>query len=163
MIALAFIGLIFTELKQDGAWNYWRFLCIIFAMISIGMNFFLRRKEKVSFLAAFVHEIFHWAGLLFFVTIISIMVEVGIIGRFLSSITILTLLAMSTYLAGVYTDISLAFVRVVLRYFCDRTFARISVSVSSNYTYCFNSGFFIFWMYLKRKHKHHNNENKEQI
>jgi len=162
MIALAFIGLVYTELKQDGAWNYWKFLCIVFAAISIGMNCFLRRKENVSFLGTFVHEIFHWAGLLFFVTIISVMVEVGIIGRFLSSIIILTLLAMSTYLAGVYTDISLAFVGVILGIFA------IGLSLVSAYLYpaiipvVLILGF-LFWMYLKRKHKHHNNENKEQI
>ena len=160
MIALAFVGLVVTELRQDGAWNYWRFLCIVFAIISIGMNFFLRKKEKVSFLATFWHELFHWLGLLFTVTIVSVMVEVGILGRFLSSITVLTLLALSTYLAGVYTDITLAFVGIVLALFT------LGLSVVSAYLYpaiiplILIMGL-LFWIYLKRKHKHHNIENKE--
>lgn len=154
MIILAFVGLIVTELHQDGAWHYWRSLCLIFAALTIGMNFFLRRKEAHDFYGTLWHEILHWLGLLLAVTVVSIMVEVGIAGRFTSSITVVLLLALSTYLAGVYTDGTLLFVGLIIGGFA------FGLSIISAYLYpvlipmtAIILGCLL--LYLKRQHRRH--------
>lgn len=154
MLGLAFLGLIITEVRQDGAWYYWRALCVIFALLSMGLHFFLRKKETVSYMGTLWHEIFHWLGLLLSVTALSIMVDVGIFGRFLSSIVVVMLLALTTYLAGVYMEVTLIFVGFLLGLFA------LGLSIVSAYLYpiviplTILSGIAL-WIYLKRKHIHH--------
>jgi len=154
MLILSFLGLIVTELKQDGAWYYWRCLCVVFAILSIGLHWYLRKTEQVSFLGTIWHEIFHWLGLFLAVIIISIMVEVGMIGRFLSSISVLMLLALTTYLAGIYMEITLVFVGLLLGILA------LGLSVVSAYLYPIVIPVtallgLSLWIYLKRKHLHH--------
>lgn len=160
MLVLAFIGLIITEVRQDGAWDYWRVICIIFAVLSISLHIFLRKREMVSYLGTIWHEVFHWLGLMLCVTIISVMVEVGILGRFISSITILMLLALTTYLAGIYMEVTLVFVGIMLGLFT------LGLSVVSAYFYpavipLSLIAAVVLWIYLKRKHVHHNAKNKD--
>ena len=154
MILLSFFGLIVTELKQDGAWYYWRGLCVVFALLSIGLNWYLRKREQLSFLGTIWHEMFHWLGLFLAVIVISIMVEVGIIGRFLSSISVLMLLALATYLAGIYMEITLVFVGFLLGILA------LGLSVVSAYLYPIVIPLTALlgvslWIYLKRKNLHH--------
>jgi hypothetical protein len=161
MIVLSFTGLIVTEIKQDGAWYYWRGLCIVFALLSISLHLFLRAKESVSYFGTIWQEVFHWLGLLFSVAIISVMVEVGIIGRFVSSIAVLLLLALTTFLAGIYMDITFVFVGVFLGLFA------LGLAIVSIYLYPIVIpltviGVFILWLFLKRKHKSHQQNLKEE-
>ena len=154
MLILSFFGLIVTELKQDGAWYYWRCLCVVFAALSIGLHLYLRKREQVSFLGTIWDEIFHWLGLFLAVIIISVMVEVGIIGRFLSSITVLMLLALTTYLAGIYMEITLVFVGLLLGALA------LGLSIVSAYLYPIVIPItallgISLWIYLKRKYLHH--------
>jgi hypothetical protein len=154
MVCLAFIGLILTELYEDGAWHYWRGLCIVYACLSIGMNCFTRRKEAHRLTANIWHEIMHWMGLFFAVMVLSIMVEIGMMGRFLSSILVLLLLAFSTYLAGVYTDITLLFVGLLIGLFA------FGLSIISAYLYpvlipITGLCLLFLYLYLKRQHRRH--------
>lgn len=162
MISLSFLGLVITEIKQDGAWNYWRFLSAVFAILSISLHLFLKRKESVSFLASFWHEVFHWLGLLLSVSVISIMVEVGILGRFVSSISVIMLLALTTYLAGIYTDITLIFVGVFLGLFAA------GLSIVSAYLYpivipLIFIGIIVLWVLLKKKHVYHKSKTEDTL
>ena len=159
LIVLSFLGLIITEVKQDGAWHFWQVLCLLFATISIGLHFFLRKQESASYIATITHEIFHWLGLLLAVSILSIMVNIGIMGRFLSSIAVMLLLALSTYLAGIYGDITFVFVGVILGLFA------LGLSFVSAYLYpaliplvVVAGG--LLWFYLRKKHAYHKNNEK---
>lgn len=159
MIALSLLGLIITEVKQEGAWHYWRVLCLLFAIISISLHVFLRRRESISYMGTILHEILHWAGLLLAVCILSLMVDIGILGRFLSSIAVMILLALSTYLAGVYMDVTLIFVGIFLGLFA------LGLSVVSAYLYpalipiiCL--GGFALWLFLRKKHFSHKDQTK---
>ena len=153
MILSAFSGLIFSEIKKDASWNYWRILCVLFAVCSVGLNTFIRKMEKVSFLGNLWHEIFHWLGLIVCLGILSIMVNVGVLDKFQSSIAILMLLALTSYIAGIYTDITLAFVGGSIAVIA------LGLTVVSAYLYpvlvplIFLLGFSL-WLYLRKKHIH---------
>lgn len=160
MIILAFLGLIITEIKQDGAWEYWRVLCVIFAVLSISLHIFLRKREMVTYFGTIWHEVLHWLGLFLCVTIISVMVEVGFLARFVSSITVLMLLALTTYLAGIYMEVTLVFVGIMLGLFT------LGLSVVSAYLYpalipLSLLAMIALWIYLKRKHSHHKTKNED--
>ena len=152
MVCLAFIGLILTELHEDGAWHYWRGLCIVYAGLSIGMNCFTRSREGHRLSANIWHEILHWVGLFLAVIVVSIMVEIGMMGTFLSNILVLLLLAFCTYLAGVYTDITLLFVGLLIGLFA------FGLSISSAYLYpvlipITGLSLLFLYLYLKRQHR----------
>ena len=104
MLLLGFIGLILTDMFKDGAWIYWQFVVCIFALLSLGYNLYSKGKEWRSTLYTFWHELLHWVGLFLCLVILSFMVKIGILSRFVASLEILILLALTTYLIGVYFD-----------------------------------------------------------
>jgi len=104
MLLLGFIGVILTDMFKDGAWVYWQYVVCIFALLSLGYNLYSKGREGRSKLYTFWHELVHWIGLFLCIVVISFMVKIGIISRFLASLEILLLLALTTYLIGVYFD-----------------------------------------------------------
>ncbi|MBI2812266.1 MAG: hypothetical protein HYX67_15750 [Candidatus Melainabacteria bacterium] len=114
MLVLGFIGVIVTDIKKDGAWEYWRFLCVIYALISVLLSWSLRKKGWKSTVLTIWHEIAHWAGLVAVIFICSYFVRIGLISRFEASFVTLLLLALTTYLAGIYTEPTLILIGIVL-------------------------------------------------
>ncbi|HEY2811094.1 MAG TPA: hypothetical protein VGJ00_06890 [Rhabdochlamydiaceae bacterium] len=114
MLVLGFIGVVCTDVSKEGAWQYWRVLALIYALMSLGVNLYLRKKGWKTTLYSFWHELWHWVGLLLCVSLISYLVKIGIISRFLAGLQILTLLALSTYLIGVYIEITFIPIGIVL-------------------------------------------------
>jgi hypothetical protein len=114
MLALGFIGVIVTDIKRDGAWDYWRFLCIFYALISLGLSWGLRKKGWKTTVLTIWHEVAHWAGLFAAIFICSYFVRIGLISRFEASLLTLLLLAFATYLAGIYTEPTLILIGIVL-------------------------------------------------
>jgi len=104
MLALGFVGVILTDISHDGAWQYWRYLSIVYALISLALSFHLKRKGWRNTVLTLWHEIGHWAGLIGAIFICSYFVSAGLVGRFEASLVMLLLLALATYLAGVYIE-----------------------------------------------------------
>ncbi len=104
MLILSFIGLIYSQVSKDGSWNYWRFMAPIFAILCLFLSWYLRRKKHSFTLVKAYHEILHWVGLLVAVYLVSYFVNIGILGRFEASLQVITLLALTTFLAGVYIE-----------------------------------------------------------
>lgn len=117
MLVLGFLGVIFTDISRTGAWNYWRFLTVVYAILSLCLSWHLKRKEWKTTLITVWHEIAHWAGLIGAIFVSSYLVQVGIIGRFEASVMTLLLLALATFLAGIYIDSTLILVGIILGIF----------------------------------------------
>jgi hypothetical protein len=86
MLFLGFIGVIVTDIRKDGAWNYWRVLCVIYALISLGMSWHLKRRGWKTTALTVWHEIAHWAGLFGSIFVTSWFVHIGALGRFEASL-----------------------------------------------------------------------------
>ncbi len=114
MLALAFIGVFITDIKKDGAWQYWRVLAILYAIIALGLSWHLHRKGWRTAFTTIWHELAHWVGLIGAVLICSYFVKIGLIGRFEASLVTLLLLALATYLAGVYIEPTFVILGIVL-------------------------------------------------
>lgn len=121
MLVLAFIGVIVTDLHQDGAWGYWRVISVIFAMLSLGLSFYLKKMGWKTAIFTIWHELFHWLGLILATFIAGYFVDTGIMGRFQAGIVVLTLLALTTYLAGVYIEATLIPIGLLLGFFAVGT------------------------------------------
>ncbi len=117
MILLAFLGLIVGDFRSDGAWNYWRWMVPVFALMCLWLSWYLRRKGHSLSLVKIWHEILHWAALIVAVYLISLFVEIGIMNRLDGSLMVITVLALTTFLAGVYIELSFAVTGLVLGLF----------------------------------------------
>ena len=117
MILLSLIGLIMATLRQDGAWNYWRVMVPVFALFCLFLSWYLRSKEHSLSLVLIWHEILHWVGLLIAVYLVSVFVNLGIVGRFGASLEVLTLLAFALFTAGIYIEFSFMPIGILLGFF----------------------------------------------
>ncbi len=106
LLILAFIGLIITDVRHDGGWFYWRLLIPVYAIASLWLSWYLRKKNHGLGLKLIWQELLHWLGLVLAVLLLSSLVNIGIIGRFEAGLIILIMLALTTFLAGIYTEYS---------------------------------------------------------
>ena len=112
LMAVAFWGVMLNEIASETAWRYWKVASLFFAAVCLGLNTFLRTKENVPFFSSFFHDILHWLGFLLAVFLLSLMVDLGIIGSYVSSLVLLLLLGLCCYLAGIYQDITFVFIGI---------------------------------------------------
>lgn len=117
MLVLGFIGVVVTDISKTGAWNYWRFLAVVYAILSLCLSWHLKRKEWKTTMLTLWHEIAHWGGLVGAIFISSYFVKIGMIGRFEASVMTLLLLALATFLAGIYIESTLIFIGILLGIF----------------------------------------------
>ncbi len=117
MVALSFIGLIVSDLWRDGAWLYWRIMVAIFAVLSLFLSWYLRHKKQVLSPATIWHELVQWFGLILAVYLVAIFVNTGLIGRFEAGLVALTLLALNTFITGVYVEITFLIIGLLLGLF----------------------------------------------
>jgi len=104
MILLSFVGLVVSDLYTNGAWYYWRIIGPFFALMCVWLSWYLRKKEHSVSLVKIWHEILHWVALVAAVLLISGYVSMGIIGRFQAGLIVLTILAVTTFIAGIYIE-----------------------------------------------------------
>ena len=104
MIALAFFGLILTDIRKTGAFGYWEWISPIYALLALWLSWYEKRNKDSTRAVTIVHEIIHWLGLIGAVILVSIYVRIGILGRFEAGLCVLSLLSLSVYLAGILID-----------------------------------------------------------
>lgn len=104
ILLLSFIGLLISDLTKDGAWVYWRIMVPFFALLCLGLSWFLRRDRKGLTSLTIWHEVIHWLGLMLAVYLISIFVDTRLMERFVGSLVILTLLGLTIFVLGVYVE-----------------------------------------------------------
>ncbi len=116
LLILGFLGLIATDIFQDGGWLYWRLITPVYAFASLWMSWYLREKEGFSF-SDLWHEILHWFGLVLALYLLSKFVSIGLIGRFEAGLVALAMLALTTFLAGIYIEATFIFIGLILGFF----------------------------------------------
>ncbi len=117
MLILAFIGLVITDVKSTGGWNYWLWVVPIYTLLALWLSWYLRRKEHSLSLVSIWHELLHWATLGASVVLVSVFVEQGLLGRLIASLFVLTLLSQAVFLAGIYIDTTFLGIGVTLAIF----------------------------------------------
>jgi hypothetical protein len=106
MLALGFLGIIITDVRKDGAWDFWRVIAILYALCSLSLSLLLHKSRARATLMTLWQELLHWVGLILAIGVVAYFVKSGIVGRFEAGLEVLTLLALATYLAGVYIEVT---------------------------------------------------------
>lgn len=117
LIVLAFLGLILTDVEKDGGWFYWRFITPFYAVVSLYLSWYLRTKKHAVHMTTIWKDIFHWVGLILSVYLVSRFVSIGIMGRFEAGLIVLSMLALTTFLAGIYIEITFVVIGLLLGFF----------------------------------------------
>lgn len=160
MFLLAFSGVLVTVWKREGAWNYWRFLAAVFAAMSLGLSAYLKHYQWKEALVTVWHEIFHWLGLFLSIALLSNMVKLGILSPFSASLQALVLLALATFLAGIYIEKTFLFIGILMGCFA------LVLSYISLYSYLLlvplSLGFIIAFYWFVRSKSHQMTEEKNK-
>lgn len=152
ILGLSFIGLVVSSISETGAWNYWRIMVPVYACLSLFLSFYLRgKKHHFSGLEVW-HEILHWVALILAVYLTSLFVHVGIMGRFEASLVILTLLSLTTFLAGVYIDPTFIIIGALLGFFCAGAAFVTAYLYPVMILLTLLAGGVIFYMVYKKRH-----------
>ena len=117
MLGLSFIGLVVSDIRQNGAWNYWRVMVPIFAVLCLFLSWYLRHKQKIISPTTIWHELLQWFGLALAVYLVSIFVNIGLIGRFEAGLIVLTMLGLNTFITGIYIESTFFVIGILLGLF----------------------------------------------
>lgn len=117
MLGLSFIGLIVSDIRHNGAWNYWRMMVPVYAILCIFLSWYLRSRRKIMTVATIWHELAQWFGLILAVYLISTFVNIGLMGRFEAGLVVLTLLALTIFIAGIYVETTFILIGLLLGIF----------------------------------------------
>ena len=117
MLVLAFLGMIVTDVKSTGGFDYWKWVIPVYALLALWLSWYVRRKSEVFRSVTLGHEVLHWIGLIAAVFMVSFFVHLGLISRFIAGLFDLTLLALAVFLAGVYIESTFFLIGIVLGLF----------------------------------------------
>ena len=129
MLGLSFIGLIVSDVRQNGAWLYWRVMVPVFAGMCLFLSWYLRRKQHLITPTTIWHELVQWFGLGLTVYLVSIFVNIGLMGRFEAGLIVLTLLAFNIFVTGIYVEATFFIIGIVLGLFA------LAASLLAEYLY----------------------------
>lgn len=114
MLLLAFICIGLVDFHSAGYWFYSKVLSASYAVLSIWLFWYLNRGNKEFNETTVWHQLLHWAGLLVALYLIGLFVKSGVMNSLAAGVVTLTLLALTIYLIGVYSDITFIFIGIML-------------------------------------------------
>ena len=114
MLALAFVSLVILKIQYNA---YWVFTCImaaVDAILSIWLVWYVKRNDGSSFPGNMWHLILHWIGLIAVMYLIAVFINRGVISHAEAGLFALLILALTLYLAGIYTDTTFMLIGITL-------------------------------------------------
>lgn len=114
MLIMAFIGMIITDVRSAGGWNYWKWTVGIYALLALWLSWYVKRQTQTVAPFTILHEVLHWAGVIGAVFTVSLYVKMGLMSRFAAALFDLNLMALGIFLAGVYIETSFLIIGLAL-------------------------------------------------
>ncbi len=114
MLLMALIGLILIDVSPQWAWSYWRIMIVLYTLLSLWLSWHLRQKGLRFESITLWHELAHWIALIFAVSLVTVLVDVGILSRMQAGLMVLILLALTLFLAGIYIDRCFVFIGIAI-------------------------------------------------
>lgn len=117
MLVLAFFGIVLTDLRTAGGWEYWKWTIPLYAIMALWLSWYERRtKETISPITLW-HEALHWFGLFAAIILVEVYVHMGLLSRSLASLFALTLLSLTVFTIGIYVEKTFILIGIVLGVF----------------------------------------------
>lgn len=118
MLILAFLGMVVTDIRTTGGFDYWKWIVPVYALLALWLSWYSRRQNKdILSPTTLWHELLHWIGLGLSVFLVSFFVDLGSLSRFNAGLVNLTLLALTVYLAGIYIESTFLFIGLIIGLF----------------------------------------------
>lgn len=117
MLLLALVGLLIMDIHPRSYWLYSRVMALLYASLSIWLFWYLNRGNHKLTTSTLWHQLLHWFGLLIASYLVSIFVNTGLMGSLQAGFVTLTLLALTIFLAGVYSNFSFMLIGLTLAVF----------------------------------------------
>ena len=117
MLVLAFLGMVVTDVHTTGGWEYWKWIVPVYAVLALWLSWYTKRQLKTISPITVWHELLHWAGLICAIFLVSHLVQIGTISRFIAGIFHLILLSLAVFLAGIYIESILILIGIILGIF----------------------------------------------
>lgn len=114
MLVLAFVSLVLVDIHSKGYWLYSQALALIYAVMSIWLFWYLNRGDGRFSRSTIWHQILHWIGLLAALYLVHVFVTAGIISALAAGVVTVTMLALTIYLVGIYSDIAFVLIGITL-------------------------------------------------
>lgn len=131
MLFLAFLGIVVTNLLSSGGWEYWKWIIPVYALLSLWLSWYERRKKETLSPVTLWHEALHWAGLFGAIILVEIFIQMGLMNRNLASLIALTFLSFTVFTIGIYIESTFLLVGIVLGFFAA------TVAIAIKYLYAF--------------------------
>ena len=123
MLTLAIIGMAVTDIRTAGGWDYWKWMVPIYAILALWLSWYVKRQQQKVTPVLFWHEVLHWVGLICAIFLVSYLVHLGTISRFVAGVFQLILLSLAVFLAGVYIETTFIVIGLALGAFALMTAA----------------------------------------
>lgn len=121
LLVLSFVGIIVTDFIPGWALTYWSIMLPIFALICLWLSWVdYHDKRKFNGITLW-HEFLHWAATLVAVYMIAVFVHSGLVSNITAGLFVLMLLALSTFIAGIYIDTTFMLIGALLGVFALST------------------------------------------
>jgi len=104
LVALAVIGIAVTDHSDDYGLRYWLLMVPVFAIVSVIAGWSRERSSGEGVATILRRQILHWLGLVLAVFVVYALQKAGRIDNDAVALSTLTLLALTTFLAGVHFD-----------------------------------------------------------
>lgn len=104
MLALCLIGLALTDYDQIQAEIYWTVMIPVFGIISVILTATHHRGTSKSFWKMVGRQALHWLALLLAVRLMIILQEQGNMNRNEAGFSILAVISLATFMAGIHFD-----------------------------------------------------------
>ncbi len=114
MLVLALAGMGFTQASETGSWEFWLFIVLVYAALSLWRSSQSAKQAGQSVAKNFFRELSHWGILLVFLFVLLLLERNEIVNRDSASYFALMMLALTCCLAGVHFDWLLLVVGIVL-------------------------------------------------
>ena len=102
------------DIHSRAYWLYSQALSVIYALLSLWLFWYLNRDDGRFTRSTIWHQILHWAGLMVALYLVTVFVRAGIMGALTAGVVTMTLLALTIYLVGIYSDIIFVLIGVTL-------------------------------------------------
>lgn len=114
MLFLALVGMGLTQALENGAWEYWLFVVIVYAALGLWRSIGKAKQQGQPFKQLVGRELAHWMIVLAFMGVVMLLERKEIINRDSASYVALMFLGLGCCLAGIHFDWMLMIVGVVL-------------------------------------------------
>ncbi len=102
LLILCFIGVAYTNFASVRSYHYWLWMIPVFAVAAIASEWSRYKRNEIDGYAFVRQQILHWAAVFIAIKTIFLLNQIGRFDNDATALSLLMVLSLSTYMAGVY-------------------------------------------------------------